>query len=92
MYVSILLLGCETETPGMQGFAVEIFDALLAQRETAKLPAALKLYVWAPVSMAYFLAVFREDMLPLVEEMVARENVSVNDAAYTVSTRFLVAK
>ncbi|KAJ8495343.1 hypothetical protein ONZ51_g1760 [Trametes cubensis] len=68
----------------VDGFAVEIFDALLAQRETAKLPAALKLYVWAPVSMAYFLAVFREDMLPLVEEMVARENVSVNDAAYTV--------
>ena len=34
----------------MQDFAVETFDALLAQRETAKLPAALKLHVWAPVT------------------------------------------
>ncbi|KAH9893517.1 UDP-Glycosyltransferase/glycogen phosphorylase [Cubamyces lactineus] len=68
----------------IDGFTVEIFNVLFAQREAALIPATLKLYVWAPVSMAYFLAVHRKDVLPLVEEMAAREGISANDAAHAV--------
>ena len=58
---------------------------LFKQRREGELPANLRIYGWSPISMSYLLTGLREDVIPQIEETVAREGITFNEAAFDVS-------
>lgn len=69
----------------MQILAIAISDVLFKQRRDGELPTSLRIYGWSPISMSYLLTIYREDLIPQVEEIVARDGVTFNEAAFDVS-------
>ena len=68
----------------MQNLAITIADVLFAQRRDGQLPVNLRIYGWSPIATSYLLTTYREDLIPRIEEMVAREGVTFNEAAFKV--------
>ncbi|KAI9064794.1 glycosyltransferase family 1 protein [Trametes sanguinea] len=68
----------------IDGFTVELFNALYKQRETTPELASLKIYTFFPCSNSHILLAFRDDLIPLAEAIAEREGISFNDAAYKV--------
>ncbi|KAH9889844.1 UDP-Glycosyltransferase/glycogen phosphorylase [Cubamyces lactineus] len=65
----------------VDNLAITIANVLFRQRQDGDVPANLRIYGWSPVTTSYILSTYREDLIPRVEEMVAREGVTFNEAA-----------
>ncbi|KAI0653182.1 UDP-Glycosyltransferase/glycogen phosphorylase [Cubamyces menziesii] len=64
--------------------ATAISDVLFKQRREGELPHNLRIYGWSPISMSYLLTGLCEDVTPQIEETVAREDITFNEAAFDV--------
>ncbi|KAH9893511.1 UDP-Glycosyltransferase/glycogen phosphorylase [Cubamyces lactineus] len=64
--------------------AIAISDVLFKQRRDGELPTSLRIYGWSPISMSYLLTIYRKDLIPQVEEIVARDGVTFNEAAFDI--------
>ncbi|KAI0323798.1 UDP-Glycosyltransferase/glycogen phosphorylase [Cubamyces sp. BRFM 1775] len=66
----------------IDNLAITIADVLFKQRRNGQLPANVGIYGWSPIATSYLLTTYREDLIPRIEEMVAREGVTFNEAAF----------
>ncbi|KAI0323800.1 hypothetical protein GY45DRAFT_1376058 [Cubamyces sp. BRFM 1775] len=68
----------------MQILDIAISDVLFKQRREGELPANLRIYGWSPISISYLLTGYCENLIPQIEEIVAREGDTFNEAAFDV--------
>ncbi|KAL1948025.1 hypothetical protein VTO73DRAFT_12100 [Trametes versicolor] len=59
-----------------------VFDTFHEQRHTWNLPRPLKLFSWLPVTTSWALVLHRQNLIPMIEDMVSREGITFGEAAY----------
>ncbi|KAI0327395.1 UDP-Glycosyltransferase/glycogen phosphorylase [Cubamyces sp. BRFM 1775] len=71
----------------VDGFAIEILNALYRQRETSPYRGGFNIWNWCPVSTTYIASHYLQDPIPLAEAIAERERMSFGDAAYQAMPR-----
>ncbi|KAH9903095.1 UDP-Glycosyltransferase/glycogen phosphorylase [Cubamyces lactineus] len=66
----------------VDGFAIEILNALYKQRETSPYREGFHIWNWCPVSTTYIASHYLQDPIPLAEAIAEQEEISFSDAAY----------
>ncbi|KAI9070280.1 glycosyltransferase family 1 protein [Trametes sanguinea] len=66
----------------VDGFAIEVLNALYKQRDSSPAHTNLNIFNWIPVSSNHIVALYRQDPIPLAVAIAEREGISFDDAAY----------
>ncbi|KAL1948024.1 hypothetical protein VTO73DRAFT_12099 [Trametes versicolor] len=63
-------------------FGAGLFRTFHEQRRSWTLPRPLKIYSWLPVTTSCALVLWRQNVIPIAEAMVAREGMTFDEAAH----------